>query len=254
MDKILVSACLLGEKTKYDGGDNLVEGLNGLLEFYELVPFCPEVEGGLPIPRVPSERKGNWVKNKEGADVTSEFALGAEKALRLCKTFGITMAILKQGSPSCGSKEIYDGFFRNKKIAGQGVTAALLAKNGIRVMDEEEGLALLQRRLERKQAREEAVAKVKEKEAERESKAKEQSKRRFAKPRRGGYAKTDARPPRKRTFRKDGDAAAPEKKFDGEGKPQRKPYGKKPFGKKPFGKKPLGRKPYAGKRAPKDKE
>ena len=173
MAKILVSACLLGEKTKYDGGDNLVEELKGLLEFFELVPFCPEMEGGLPCPRVPAERKGNWVINKDGVDVTEQYREGAEKALRLCKLLGIELAILKQGSPSCGSKEIYDGYFRDRKIAGKGVTAALLSGNGVRVMDEEEAIAFLNKKVEWQKTHKEIVEKKLEAKAEKERKAAE---------------------------------------------------------------------------------
>ena len=100
MKKILISACLVGDKTKYDGKSNCTPKIKDLLEKYELVPFCPEVEGGLRIPRTPSERKDGKVISKGGKDVTRQFELGAQKALNICKYLGIEIAILKERSPS----------------------------------------------------------------------------------------------------------------------------------------------------------
>lgn len=144
MEKILISACLVGDKTKYDGHSNYNEKVKLLLEKYELVPFCPEVEGGLPIPRVPSERVKDRVKTKEDKDVTKNFVTGAELALNICLYLGIRVAILKDNSPSCGSNEIYDGTFSNKLIKGEGVTAELLRKKGIRVISENDIDSLLE--------------------------------------------------------------------------------------------------------------
>ena len=136
MEKILISACLVGDKCKYDGHTNYTPLIKDLLEKYELVPFCPEVEGGLPTPRKPSERKGDKVVNNAGKDVTRNFQLGAEKALNICKYLNIKIAILKENSPSCGVNQIYDGNFKNKLIKGEGVTTELLRKNGITVYNE----------------------------------------------------------------------------------------------------------------------
>ena len=138
MKKILISACLVGDKVRYDGGNNLTPTYKELLQNYELVPFCPEVEGGLSIPRVPSEIKKEKVFSKDGKDVTDYFIEGAKKALAICKYLHIEMAVLKDGSPSCGVHEIYDGSFQNKKISGQGITAQLLRENGIKVYSESE--------------------------------------------------------------------------------------------------------------------
>ena len=138
MEKILISACLVGDKTRYDGHGNYTPKIKDLLEKYELVPFCPEVEGGLKTPRVPSERRKDRVINEVGKDVTKNYQTGAELALNICKYLDIKIAILKEGSPSCGSKEIYDGTFTHKKIKGKGVTTELLEKNGIKVISEEE--------------------------------------------------------------------------------------------------------------------
>ncbi len=155
MEKILVSACLLGEKTKYDGGDNYLPCLKELRRYFDFVPFCPEVEGGLPIPRLPSEQRKDRVFNQEGKEVTAEFRLGAEKAVRLCRLLGIRIAILKQRSPSCGSKEIYDGSFSGKTKPGQGVTASLLLKENIWIMDETEIPAFLEKKKRREETKNE---------------------------------------------------------------------------------------------------
>lgn len=138
MEKILISACLVGDKVKYNGTDNYNEKIQQLLEKYELVPFCPEVEGGLSVPRKPSERVRDRVKMVDGRDVTRQFELGAEKALNICQYLGIKIAILKERSPSCGSYEIHDGSFSNKLIKGEGVTTELLKRKGITVLNEDE--------------------------------------------------------------------------------------------------------------------
>ena len=143
MEKILISACLIGDKTRYDGKSNYNPKIVDLLEKYELVPFCPEVEGGLSIPRSPSERKKDRVINKEGKDVTKYFIKGAELALNICQYLGIRIAILKEKSPSCGVNQIYDGSFSNKLKSGSGVTTDLLKRKGIKVISEEEIDSLL---------------------------------------------------------------------------------------------------------------
>lgn len=138
MEKILISACLVGDKVKYDGKSNYNPLIRDLLEHYELVPFCPEVEGGLSIPRKPSEIKGEKVINDAGKDVTNFFESGAKKALQICQYLNIKIAVMKERSPSCGSKQIHDGSFSNRLIAGEGITTHLLRQNGIRVISEEE--------------------------------------------------------------------------------------------------------------------
>jgi len=144
MEKILISACLVGDKTKYDGHSNYNDKIKLLLEKYELVPFCPEVEGGLPTPRKPSERVKDRVKMENGKDVTKNFQTGAELALNICLYLGIKTAILKDNSPSCGSTEIYDGTFSHKLIKGEGVTTELLRRKGIRVLSEKDIDSLLE--------------------------------------------------------------------------------------------------------------
>ena len=135
---ILVSACLLGENCKYSGGNNRREAVCRFLEGRDYIAFCPERAGGLPTPRLPSERRGAGVVARDGTDVTEAFRLGAERALALCREKGVTLAIFKEGSPSCGSRVIYDGSFSGRKIPGRGVTAELLEENGISVLGEDE--------------------------------------------------------------------------------------------------------------------
>lgn len=138
MEKILISACLVGDKVRFDGKSSCNPLIEELLKKYDLVPFCAEVEGGLSTPRIPSERKKGRVINAKGKDVTTNYNKGAELALNICLYLGIKIAILKEGSPSCGVKEIYDGYFQNRKIKGEGVLTETLKRKGIRVISSED--------------------------------------------------------------------------------------------------------------------
>lgn len=135
--KIIVSACLLGDNCKYNGGNNYNRELSNFLKDYEVIKVCPEVMGGLAIPRVPSEIKNGKVINQEGVDVTHKYQLGALKTLEIAKDNNIKIAILKSNSPSCGSGKIYDGTFSKTLISGDGVTTKLLKENKIIVLNEE---------------------------------------------------------------------------------------------------------------------
>lgn len=135
---ILVSACLLGENCKYNGGSNYSKKVCDFVKGCEVIPVCPEVLGGLPTPRIPSEIAGGVVRNREGVSVDREFRTGAEKALEIAQNHHAELAILQSRSPSCGVKEIYDGTFSGKKIPGQGVFAGMLLRAGIRVLDAED--------------------------------------------------------------------------------------------------------------------
>ncbi len=139
-EPLLVSACLLGTDCKYNGGNNALpeEQLAALEAKYRLVPVCPERDGGLPTPRLPSERRGERVLNREGEDVTEAFRKGAAMALEAARKAGCTRALLKERSPSCGSGRIYDGSFSGALIPGDGVTAALLKEKGLAVYGETE--------------------------------------------------------------------------------------------------------------------
>ena len=138
MENILVSACLLGIGCRYDGKHKANPDVLALMERYNLIPACPEIFGGLPTPRVPSERIGERVMMKDGRDVTENYRRGAEEALTLCRIYDIKTAILKARSPSCGKGEIYDGSFTGALTQRDGVTAELLISNGIRVLSEDE--------------------------------------------------------------------------------------------------------------------
>jgi uncharacterized protein YbbK (DUF523 family) len=150
MTKILVSACLLGQKVRYDGSDKDQDNalLNELIAQERIVAICPEVAGGLGVPRLPAEihtGTGNDVLNEKtvvldsaGKDVTAEFVSGAQQALTLAQQHNVRVAILKARSPSCGNAQIYDGRFRKRLLEGRGVTAALLEQHGIKVFNEDE--------------------------------------------------------------------------------------------------------------------
>ncbi len=142
MSKILVSKCLAGFCCRYDGKNNLVPEIRQLVEDGLAVPVCPEQLGGLPTPRVPSERLGSMVISKAGADVTAEFSAGAEAALEIALENACQYAILKARSPSCGKGRIYNGHFTGELTEGNGVTVDLLLRRGITVITEEEYLSL----------------------------------------------------------------------------------------------------------------
>ena len=140
---ILVSACLLGIPCRYDGKSKPCKEVTGLAQIHCLIPVCPEVLGGLPTPRKPAEiQKGGQVINRAGEDVSRQYANGAEKALRIAREKGCTLAILKEKSPSCGSGRIYDGSFSHSLTDGDGICTALLRASGIRVIGES-GLSAL---------------------------------------------------------------------------------------------------------------
>ena len=140
MRRLLISRCLLGEPCRYDGKSKPLpdETLQALRARYDLIPVCPEVLGGLPTPRTPSERRGGRVVMKTGADVTAEYRRGAEEALRRAQENQVCAALLKERSPSCGRGEIYDGAFTGTLTKGNGVTAEVLLENGIPVYGESE--------------------------------------------------------------------------------------------------------------------
>lgn len=147
MEKILVSRCLLGQRVRYDGG---AHGPFSELQRWQaegrIVGVCPEVAGGLPTPRPPAEiRDGRGaavldghlpVLTSDGQDVTAAFVEGASQALELVRKHAIRMAVLKARSPSCGNEQTYDGSFSGTRVDGEGVTAALLRRHGVKVFHE----------------------------------------------------------------------------------------------------------------------
>ncbi|HOL16678.1 MAG TPA: DUF523 domain-containing protein [Bacillota bacterium] len=150
MDKktYLISACLLGLCTRYDGGHNRSEKVLQFCNRHICLPICPEQLGGLPTPRPPAEISGGdgedvlarrcSVIDRSGNDVTGAFLLGARQTLMLARLFNVAGAVLKARSPSCGLGCIHDGTFRGSFRSGDGVTAALLKKHGYHVLDENE--------------------------------------------------------------------------------------------------------------------
>lgn len=148
MSKLLVSACLLGDPVRYDGKSKPLQHgrLSRLVEAGRVIPFCPEVAGGLPVPRPAAEivtgdgaavlDAETRVVTRDGADVSDYFLCGARQALALCRQHGIRVALLTESSPSCGSGQIYDGSFTRRPIAGSGVTTALLRRHGIAVFSQ----------------------------------------------------------------------------------------------------------------------
>lgn len=150
MAKILVSACLAGCEVRYDGGDLPVADtrFSKIQRKHQLVPFCPEVSAGLPIPRAPAEITGGdgeavlagnaKIIDTNKVDLTEQFIAGAQSALEKCQSEGIRFAILAEKSPSCGSNYIYDGSFSGTKVPGAGCTAALLRQHGIQIFSQHE--------------------------------------------------------------------------------------------------------------------
>jgi uncharacterized protein YbbK (DUF523 family) len=134
----LCSACLLGVRCRYDGQSKASEKVLELARHETLVPVCPEQMGGLPTPREACERVDGRAKSKSGKDYTDSFKKGAQEVLDLAKRLGIQEAILKQRSPSCASGQSYDGSFSGTIVKGDGITAALLRANGIKVISEED--------------------------------------------------------------------------------------------------------------------
>lgn len=135
---ILISACLAGKTCRYDGKANTVCELKALYEQGQACLICPEVMGGLGIPREPCELQGSRVISCGGTDCTAQYQKGAEAALKIAQENGVSLAVLKARSPSCGCRFIYDGSFTHTVIPGDGLTARLLQEHGIRVIDENE--------------------------------------------------------------------------------------------------------------------
>ncbi len=133
---VLISACLMGVNCCYDGNGVPMEHLDGLMQNFHLIPVCPEILGGLPIPRRPAEILGDKVINNAGEDVTEYFVRGAEEVLKIARLYDCRYAILKERSPSCGYGKIYDGTFSHTEVDGSGILAELLTGEGILVCGE----------------------------------------------------------------------------------------------------------------------
>lgn len=136
--KVAVSACLLGENCKYNGGNNQNEAVLKFIQGKEVIPVCPEVAGGLSTPRVPVELVHGMAVNRDGVNVDKEFRLGVERMLQKLAEEDVEMVILQPRSPSCGTKQIYDGTFTGKLVEGQGMFAKTLIENGYKVLEPED--------------------------------------------------------------------------------------------------------------------
>ena len=149
MIRIMISACLLGQPVRYNG--LAVAHAHPVLERWKaegrMIAFCPETAGGLPTPRAPAEIAGNGggsavisaqanVLDASGCDVSAAFVCGAERGVQLAIEQGLRIAVLKEGSPSCGTQQIYDGSFSGQKISGSGVCAEALRLAGLRLFNE----------------------------------------------------------------------------------------------------------------------
>ncbi|MCD0451795.1 DUF523 domain-containing protein [Actinocorallia sp. API 0066] len=140
MERVLVSSCLLGAAVRYDGRAKTSE--SAILARWRaegrIVGFCPEVAGGLGVPRPPAELRDGSVVTEAGDDVTEQFRRGAEQALAVARKAGVRVAVLKEGSPSCGSSLVNDGTFTGTRVPGTGLTTRLLRAHGIHVFNETE--------------------------------------------------------------------------------------------------------------------
>ncbi len=147
--KILVSGCLLGENCKYNGGNNRNEAVAALAKEHELITICPEVMGGLSIPREPAEIGSDGAVNtRDGQNVTAQYRLGAQKTLAIAEKEKPDLCVLQSRSPSCGVYQRYDGTFSGTLIEGAGITAQLLKNHGftcIEAADVTEGFQNMKR-------------------------------------------------------------------------------------------------------------
>lgn len=138
MGKIAVSACLLGENCKYNGGNNRNEAVLKFLEGKEVIPVCPEVLGGLPVPRIPAEIRDGVAWNRNGENVDEQFKRGVELTMKAFAEEDIELAVLQSRSPTCGVKQVYDGTFTGTLIPGQGLLVKALTEKGYKVIDAED--------------------------------------------------------------------------------------------------------------------
>jgi uncharacterized protein YbbK (DUF523 family) len=134
----ICSACLLGVKCRFDGNACVNEKVLKLAREEALIPVCPEILGGLATPRRPAEVRGKKVITDLEDDVSNQYAKGAEETLHIAQLYGIKEAVFKQNSPSCGCGKVHDGTFSDRIVKGDGITTALLKKNGVNVITEDD--------------------------------------------------------------------------------------------------------------------
>ncbi len=137
-EALIISACLMGERCRYDGKSHPLDNIDVLKERFHLIPICPEVMGGLSTPRLPCEIQCGRVIRSDGADMTKPYQKGAEASLAIAQKKHCKKALLKEKSPSCGKNFRYDGSFSAKLTEGSGITTELFLQNGITVWNETE--------------------------------------------------------------------------------------------------------------------
>ena len=142
---VLVSACLLGHNVKYNGGNNDNSAIHAFLRDKQVIPVCPEVLSGMPVPRPPVELCEGRVINEKGMDLTAIYQKGVDRVIQQLREKSVDLAVLKAKSPACGNREIYDGTFSHHLVPGQGLLAAALTKLGIPVLNEKDVEALMNR-------------------------------------------------------------------------------------------------------------
>ncbi|MGH9187373.1 MAG: DUF523 domain-containing protein [Acidimicrobiales bacterium] len=136
---LVVSACLLGTRTNHMGEASASDAVLALARRWRVIPVCPEVAGGLPIPRPAAERGSDGrVRTAAGDDVSDAYRRGADHAVAVARASGARVSVMKARSPSCGPREIYDGTFTRTRIEGGGVTAEALRRAGLEVWSEED--------------------------------------------------------------------------------------------------------------------
>ena len=138
MKRYAISACLMGENCKYNGGNNMDTNLVAYMRDKAYITICPEILGGLTIPRTCCEIRAGRVVDKNGSDVTEAFIKGAQLAIKQIKAYEVDIVIVQPRSPSCGKGKIYDGNFENQLIDGNGIFVDMLIKEGLQVMNLEE--------------------------------------------------------------------------------------------------------------------
>lgn len=136
--RILVSACLLGENCKYNGGNNDNAAVKAFVKGNQVIPICPEMLAGLGCPRTPVEIVNGEIRDRDGNNVDAQLRRGVELAMAQIRTQGIDCAVLQSRSPTCGVKQVYDGSFSGKLISGSGIFARALREAGYRVIDAED--------------------------------------------------------------------------------------------------------------------
>ena len=162
METILMSACLLGENTRYDGKNNYDKKIEDIKKKFDIVPVCPEVLGGLKTPRFPSEIKNSFVYNNQGKDVTNHFVDGAMKVLNAVHFFHIKIAVLVEKSPSCGVHEVHNGYFNGQLVKGEGITTTYLKHAGVQCFTLDEFITYIEEQEKNKEVQKEAYELEKE--------------------------------------------------------------------------------------------